>query len=70
MKLIRAVLLVLVRVPAAFRRLCVETKFQRVKKQKSVPAAFRRLCVETMNTRSDLDGSNPAAFRRLCVETC
>ena len=38
----------LVNVPAAFRRLCVETsKLVRVY-EKGRPAAFRRLCVETL----------------------
>ena len=33
--------------PAAFRRLCVETKYPSVSRQRTAPAAFRRLCVET-----------------------
>ena len=35
-------------VPAAFRRLCVETQFYACRLDDPVPAAFRRLCVETM----------------------
>ena len=36
------------RVPAAFRRLCVETSSNCEKSPKPLkPAAFRRLCVET-----------------------
>ena len=34
-------------VPAAFRRLCVETLKSRQEKLVRKPAAFRRLCVET-----------------------
>ena len=33
--------------PAAFRRLCVETSDDLKKSVKDKPAAFRRLCVET-----------------------
>ena len=33
--------------PAAFRRLCVETKTKTSKTMIKNPAAFRRLCVET-----------------------
>ena len=33
--------------PAAFRRLCVETKILYLINFKDLPAAFRRLCVET-----------------------
>ena len=33
--------------PAAFRRLCVETKAKMIEAIESAPAAFRRLCVET-----------------------
>ena len=35
------------RLPAAFRRLCVETKANGQPKKLFKPAAFRRLCVET-----------------------
>ena len=56
-------------VPAAFRRLCVETTSMARLWFFMVPAAFRRLCVET-NSRLDIFGClDPAAFRRLCVET-
>ena len=34
--------------PAAFRRLCVETADKLVVELLADPAAFRRLCVETM----------------------
>ena len=33
--------------PAAFRRLCVETGLFGFKSGRGTPAAFRRLCVET-----------------------
>ena len=33
--------------PAAFRRLCVETCYKADKPKDGEPAAFRRLCVET-----------------------
>ena len=36
------------KVPAAFRRLCVETENIDSKISTSDPAAFRRLCVETL----------------------
>ena len=39
--------------PAAFRRLCVETFYFGMGKFECVPAAFRRLCVET--TKSSID---------------
>ena len=35
------------RLPAAFRRLCVETGRQTLSFLRVSPAAFRRLCVET-----------------------
>ena len=34
--------------PAAFRRLCVETKYDELPLLIEKPAAFRRLCVETL----------------------
>ena len=34
-------------IPAAFRRLCVETGISFWKRERVLPAAFRRLCVET-----------------------
>ena len=34
--------------PAAFRRLCVETSWEKLNKDNDGPAAFRRLCVETL----------------------
>ena len=56
--------------PAAFRRLCVETYNNGEFNKRGKPAAFRRLCVETKikpcGFRRRL---GPAAFRRLCVET-
>ena len=56
-------------IPAAFRRLCVETARRNYISERFVPAAFRRLCVETIAVRVALMGWVPAAFRRLCVET-
>ena len=56
-------------VPAAFRRLCVETPLPTTVDPTKTPAAFRRLCVETFPARIKCGGSKPAAFRRLCVET-
>ena len=35
------------KIPAAFRRLCVETVLEFVSTDSIIPAAFRRLCVET-----------------------
>ena len=55
--------------PAAFRRLCVETKLPFQTRQTSLPAAFRRLCVETIQSGANPLKDAPAAFRRLCVET-
>ena len=55
--------------PAAFRRLCVETRFASSTSWFQVPAAFRRLCVETIVSFSKPWTTVPAAFRRLCVET-
>ena len=57
------------KVPAAFRRLCVETLGFGYCAFDYAPAAFRRLCVETPTTPNDSNSQNPAAFRRLCVET-
>ena len=34
--------------PAAFGRLCVETRRQKIKSVGTQPAAFGRLCVETL----------------------
>ena len=56
-------------VPAAFRRLCVETGLSSILGLKSSPAAFRRLCVETSSATKSGTFEPPAAFRRLCVET-
>ena len=39
-------------VPAAFRRLCVETRHCTLRQSVDSPAAFRRLCVETANGRT------------------
>ena len=55
--------------PAAFRRLCVETKSPIGLFTVSAPAAFRRLCVETCAFFLLKLLHDPAAFRRLCVET-
>ena len=35
-------------IPAAFRRLCVETSNALCRLKRILPAAFRRLCVETL----------------------
>ena len=60
----------LVMLPAAFRRLCVETAVtEDVTQPAGYPAAFRRLCVETVICSRDWQRVSPAAFRRLCVET-
>ena len=56
-------------IPAAFRRLCVETMPFTSSSTIFVPAAFRRLCVETILMAIFLIRFVPAAFRRLCVET-
>ena len=42
--------------PAAFRRLCVETRSLRLHGYTDLPAAFRRLCVETPKQRSPIGG--------------
>ena len=55
--------------PAAFRRLCVETSNFLLKTYMYSPAAFRRLCVETGSWAVCVAVWGPAAFRRLCVET-
>ena len=56
-------------IPAAFRRLCVETSIRRTPRFVLPPAAFRRLCVETVIRVKPKLAGEPAAFRRLCVET-
>ena len=56
-------------IPAAFRRLCVETEGKGAHVELDEPAAFRRLCVETATEGSVSVSADPAAFRRLCVET-
>ena len=55
--------------PAAFGRLCVETKHRHALYQRAQPAAFGRLCVETFWVRLHFRLAAPAAFGRLCVET-
>ena len=55
--------------PAAFRRLCVETNSHASEFPEAIPAAFRRLCVETCPPATWRTPPEPAAFRRLCVET-
>ena len=47
LKLVKAAATAVVRAPAAFRRLCVETPSIRPRTTAFCPAAFRRLCVET-----------------------
>ena len=55
--------------PAAFGRLCVETKSKVSSAVQTNPAAFGRLCVETLNFKEFKVFDKPAAFGRLCVET-
>ena len=55
--------------PAAFGRLCVETKMMDYYFYLGLPAAFGRLCVETKMMDYYLYLGLPAAFGRLCVET-
>ena len=55
--------------PAAFGRLCVETKQQTNSYHTQDPAAFGRLCVETKQQTNSYHTQDPAAFGRLCVET-
>ena len=46
--------------PAAFRRLCVETRKYSHDADKNYPAAFRRLCVETDGRqRTSINGTQP-----------
>ena len=56
--------------PAAFRRLCVETKLkaQRPKPKKGQPPSGG--CVlKLQQLKEQQKETQPAAFRRLCVET-
>ena len=69
LKLHKKMLIYLLMKPAAFGRLCVETKASWNAPSSSVPAAFGRLCVETPYSLKVLSGVKPAAFGRLCVET-
>ena len=55
--------------PAAFGRLCVETRPGAQLAARAAPAAFGRLCVETIQELLDMRLPEPAAFGRLCVET-
>ena len=55
--------------PAAFGRLCVETRTAITQTRTATPAAFGRLCVETLPECSVVDQMSAAAFGRLCVET-
>ena len=63
------VIISLKELPAAFRRLCVETRKCANGWVSAKPAAFRRLCVETALQTVCRVIYCPAAFRRLCVET-
>ena len=54
---------------AAFGRLCVETKAERMNLRDKLAAAFGRLCVETCETSKGFEKYQAAAFGRLCVET-
>ena len=69
LKRIVQVLLLSYALPAAFRRLCVETNKDDLIKLKQWPASFGRLCVETNTTNSIEYDGRPASFGRLCVET-
>ena len=55
--------------PAAFGRLCVETRAGCSENVAVIPAAFGRLCVETTSVSLVPSSDTPAAFGRLCVET-
>ena len=55
--------------PAAFGRLCVETRPAAWFFKNQLPAAFGRLCVETLWYGWYCPSNKPAAFGRLCVET-
>ena len=55
--------------PAAFGRLCVETRTKAQILIQLSPAAFGRLCVETTVRLPVHRSQLPAAFGRLCVET-
>ena len=55
--------------PAAFGRLCVETRCADGAAEQHGPAAFGRLCVETRAGILHGRQRPPAAFGRLCVET-
>ena len=48
-------------IPAAFRRLCVETRYAPSRYLETVPAAFRRLCVETIGGSVTARDELPAA---------
>ena len=67
LKLLVAVVLLVVVEPAAFRRLCVETRFQTARISAQIPAAFRRLCVETVAVASLL---RPLSASRLQAAVC
>ena len=69
LKLVIGHVLLMPQVPAAFRRLCVETILATLLSTFGDPAAFRRLCVETSRNIGSSGIAPPAAFRRLCVET-
>ena len=56
-------------IPAAFGRLCVETRAHAACNCATPPAAFGRLCVETRVKAIRHTAIVPAAFGRLCVET-
>ena len=49
--------------PAAFRRLCVETKLARHGLTSWKPAAFRRLCVETFLSSPKSLKANPSRLQ-------
>ena len=53
-------------IPAAFGRLCVETRFEDNGATLAFPAAFGRLCVETLDD-VDLDDNNTSSRLRAAV---
>ena len=57
----------MVKLPAAFRRLCVETRRNPASLPRILPAAFRRLCVETAATPALLSAK---AISRLQAAVC
>ena len=69
LKLVRDRLNKIIKVAAAFGRLCVETNSALVLCTGAIAAAFGRLCVETNENSTLPIKFLAAAFGRLCVET-